>query len=331
MMSGIRFRYALGALIGLLGSAFSALAAGSLYVSDATLDTVQVFNSTTGALTGSLTPSGGWGLPTGIAVAANGDVFVADAFNDVIDLFNPNGTFNSIFASTGLFSPSALAIGPDGFLYVANESGNSYITRYDSSGNPVDATPFVPANADLTTPSAMTFGADGNLYLGDTGNGDVDQVIRTTGAFSVLIQPGCPSTPFAIPGGITAGPGNALYIADTGGGCGNNSGDGVFKYSLGGNLLSTFVATNILSSPTGLAFGPDGDLYVVDSNGRVARFNASGAPLADFVANGGSSGPLVNPTYLAFSQSVVATPEPAAGGLLIIALCAFGAERRRRA
>jgi tripartite motif-containing protein 71 len=307
------------------------VSAGSLYVSDGSLFTVQVFNSTTGALTNSITLPGSGSAPSGIAVASDGSVYVADQANSVVDHFTAGGTFLSTFISSGLFAPTGMAFGPDGYLYVANQGvgNNSYISRFDSSGNPVDGTPFVPASTGLFDPGAIAFGPDGNLYIADSGNGAVDKVIRTTAAFSTLIPAGCPSTPFSIPEGV-AFSNVSLYVSDEGSGCGGGGGPfGVYKYDTSGNLQSTFVATNVLSTPVDLAFGPNGNLFVTDGTPRVAEFDGTtGAYLTDFVPNGGSGGPVQDPTFLAFSSSAI--PEPATFGFMALGLAGLLIRRRRK-
>jgi DNA-binding beta-propeller fold protein YncE len=304
-----------------------------LYVSDASLDTVQVFDSVTGALTGTLTPSGGWGTPTGIAVGSNGDVYVADSTNNVVDQFNGSGSFLGTFIGTGLVSPSGLTFGPDGNLYVANfgPGNDSYISRFNSSGNPVDGSPFVPSSTGLFDPGAIAFGTDGNLYITDSSYDALDKVIGSTGAFSTLVPAGCPSTPFSNPQGLAVGPGGNLYVSDAGFGC-DGGAFGVYEYTTAGSLLGTFIAPNVLSTPVDLAFGPDGNLYVTDSNdARVALFNGTtGAELPDFVASNGSAGPLIDPTFLAFSPDIVATPEPASVGLMGLGLAGLLLRRSRR-
>jgi DNA-binding beta-propeller fold protein YncE len=315
----------------LLAGCSASATAGNLYISDDSFFTVRVFDATTGTLTGTLTPAGGWGSPTGIAVGPDGNVYVADAYDNVVDRFSSSGAFLGTFVSSGLDSPSGLAFGPDGNLYVAS---SSYIARFDSSGNPVDGSPFVPSSTGLQYPGAIAFGPDGNLYIADS-NGTVDKVIRTTGAFSTLVLAGCPSTPFSNPQGVAFGPDQNLYVSDEGYGCydpslaGGSASFGVYKYDTSGNLLGTFVAPNVLDAPIDLAFGPDGNLYVTDSQARVARFNGTtGAEMADFVANGGSSGPLTIPTFLAFSEPSV--PEPATLGMMGLGLAGLVLRRLRR-
>lgn len=305
-------------LTGLFILAASSASAGLLYVSDESLDTVEVFDSTTGAPTATLTPSRGWGIPSGIAIAANGDVYVADELYNVVDQFSAGGAFLSTFVSSGPFSPTGLAFGPDGNLYVASlgSGGNSYIERYDSSGNPVDGTPFVPSSTGLYDPGAIAFGPDGNLYIADSSNDAIDQVTLPSGAFSTLVSAGCPATPFANPQGVAFGPSNNLYVSDEGYGCGSAP-FGVYEYDTSGNLLGTLVLPNTLSTPVDLAFGPDGNLYVTDANARVAAFDGvTGAELADLVA----PGTLVNPTFLAFTAATSAVPEPATFGLVGLGL-----------
>src|SRR5271157_539084 len=71
-MSDNRMRILTGLFV--LAACSSSATAGSLYVSDASYFTVTMFDSTTGSLTGTLTPTGGWGNPSGIAVGPDGDV-----------------------------------------------------------------------------------------------------------------------------------------------------------------------------------------------------------------------------------------------------------------
>lgn len=137
--------------------------------------------------------SGSWG-PNGIAVASNGDVYVADPWNGVIDVFSSAGTFlrqlgageipgaawvaldssgnayvtgaNGLveFSSAGTCLNSCAAIDPAGTLGVAVDSGDNVyvsegpkIAEYDSSGNLVAT--FGNATADPAFPGLqLAFG-----------------------------------------------------------------------------------------------------------------------------------------------------------------------------
>ncbi len=301
--------------------------ASTLYVSDLSFGTVQVFDGTTGAFTGSLTPNGGWGEPSGIAIAPNGNVYVADMNNNQVDMFDPSGNYVGAITSKALFEPTGLAFGPNGDLYVANFGlgNNSYIAQFDPSGKLITGS----FATGLYDPEAMVIGPDGNLYVADSSNDTVDQILLPSGTVNFLNIPGCPQTPFTNPQGVAFGPNGNLYVSDAGFGCSSMGDSGVYEYTTSGTLLETFIATNILSTPIDLVFGPDGNLYVTDSGARVAEFDGTtGTELPDFVANGGSMGPLVNPTFLAFSST---TPEPSTMALIGLGLAAVLLRRRRKA
>jgi len=105
-----------------------------LYVSDVELDQVLVYDADTLKLkrkigtTGhhhELTTPGDFAKPTGLAVDAEGNLYVADTLNNRIEIFDADGKFISAFGKPGdgpgYFSrPKGVAIDGDGHIWVAD-------------------------------------------------------------------------------------------------------------------------------------------------------------------------------------------------------------------
>ncbi|MHB8490669.1 MAG: virginiamycin B lyase family protein [Solirubrobacteraceae bacterium] len=113
-----------------------AVSANRLYLSDSANDRVIAYE-----LKGTEAPtiSGDWGTmgsgegqlmgPAGLAVAANGNVLVADSGNDRIDVFSSAGAFKDSFGQGGsgaatLASPEGLAVGEGEATYVVDTGAN---------------------------------------------------------------------------------------------------------------------------------------------------------------------------------------------------------------
>ncbi len=105
-----------------------------LYVSDVSLDQVLVYDADTLKLlrkmgtTGhnhELTTPGDFAKPTGVAVDADGNLYVCDTLNNRIEIFDADGRFIKTFGKNGdgpgYFSrPKGVAIDSDGNIWVAD-------------------------------------------------------------------------------------------------------------------------------------------------------------------------------------------------------------------
>jgi DNA-binding beta-propeller fold protein YncE len=105
-----------------------------LYVADIELDQILVYDADTLKLlrkmgtTGhkhELTSPGDFSKPTGVAVDAEGNLYVADTYNNRIEIFDADGQFVSTFGKNGdgpgYFSrPKGVAIDRDGHIWVAD-------------------------------------------------------------------------------------------------------------------------------------------------------------------------------------------------------------------
>ena len=96
--------------------------------------------------------------PTGLAVAANGNLYVADQSNNAVDVFEPNGTFVSQFAAGDISGPNAIALDDSGHLYVAqNGSG---LVEFEPSGACVNSCTSLDPSANL----GVTTDPEGHVY-----------------------------------------------------------------------------------------------------------------------------------------------------------------------
>lgn len=105
-----------------------------LYVADTELDQVLVYDADTLKLLRkmgtagqkhTLTTPGDFSKPAGVAVDAEGNLYVADTWNNRIEIFDADGQFISTFGKPGdgpgyLSRPKGVAIDSDGHIWVAD-------------------------------------------------------------------------------------------------------------------------------------------------------------------------------------------------------------------
>ena len=211
--------------------------------------------------------------PAGLAVTADGTIFVADTINQRIRRIDPLGRI-STFAGTG---------------------------RLGFSGDGGPAT-----RAEFQDPTALAVAGDGTLFIADTGNSRI-RVIRTSGVVSTLAGTGDqgfsgdggPSAAARVnaPAGVAIAPDGSLYLSDTG----NNR---VRRIQVDGRIV-TVAGTGAagfagdggratearLNAPTGLAVAPDGSLLIADTgNNRIRRLGVDAVISTVAGSGGGGSG-----------------------------------------
>jgi O-antigen biosynthesis protein len=157
--------------------------------------------------------------PGGIAVAPNGDVFIADSNNDVIrradardHIMYPYAGDHSLgsgfsgddgpASDAQLNTPDGVAIAPDGDVIVA-DSHNDRIRRVDrpttiittiagSGENGYDGDDRPATEAALNTPSAVAAAPNGDIYIADTLNYRVRMIDARTGLIHTVAGDGTP-------------------------------------------------------------------------------------------------------------------------------------------
>jgi sugar lactone lactonase YvrE len=197
--------------------------------------------------------------PSGIAVDAAGNLFVADSLNHRIRRVDPSGRITTV-AGTGeagdggdggpatgarLSGPSGVAVDAAGNVFVA-DTANHRVRRVDASGQITtvagtgaagyDGDDKPAAAARLNRPTGVAVDATGNLFIADAANHRIRRVDAVTGRITTV-----------------TGTGAAGYDGD-----------------------DKPATTARLSGPTGVAVDAAGDLFVADvENQRVRRVDAT--------------------------------------------------------
>jgi trimeric autotransporter adhesin len=293
-------------------------AAGNVYIADTANQRVRKVASggviTTVAGTGSAGYSGDGGPaisaelyhPTGIAMDACGNLYIADDLNSVIRQVSVAGAITTVAgngtagfsgdggpaASAQLFRPNGVAADAAGNLYIADTNNNRIrkvsaegiittiaggsVFGYSGDGDPA-------YDALLNSPSGVAVDAGGNLYIADTGNSQIRK-ISTAGIISTVptalapeVGSGLSGTPLTEPTSVAVDAAGNLYIAE-------QEFDRIRKVSASGDV--TIVAGNNTAGysgdggpareaqlyfPYGVAVNTGGDVYIADSLNNAVR------------------------------------------------------------
>jgi trimeric autotransporter adhesin len=229
--------------------------------------------------------------PTGIAVDAAGNVYVADMGNNVIRKISTSGIITTV-AGNGYgegTSHGALGFGTGGYL-----------------GDGAAATA-----AELSNPNGVAVDAAGNLYIADYGN-NVIRKVNTAGIISTFAGGGSitingnPATTASlfVPTDVAVDAAGNVYIAD-----GNNlvekvnTAGNIFIVAGGGSPGDGIPATNSMVDPTDIVVDAAGNLYITEGTGPdVRKVNTSGIISTIAGVNGtysysGDGGPATAATF----------------------------------
>lgn len=212
-------------------------------------------------------------LPTGIAVANNGRVYVADRLRGAIDMYDPDGAYRGRFVPQTITAwlPVGVTVDGEGSVYVTDTSaGYHRVLVFRQNGSlKLSAGREGEGEGELSFPFAAAVDAKLNLFVSDGNNGRIAVFNRdgvAAGSFAAGTQDGS----IGLPRGIAFDPRGRLHVVDT-------SNHAVYVYDVSANppqFLYSFgnigIGDGEFRFPNGLAIDDAGRVYVTDrENHRV--------------------------------------------------------------
>ncbi len=259
-----------------------------LYVADYNLSVIFVFDA---ASTANPAPLGfisdGVTYPTALAVDSNDNLYVANEGNSTVTVYAPGRTVASKSFST--IFPLAMALGPDGALYVGGETANTNLIEvFPASGKPytvgspndevIGGIAVRPTN--VVTVSVNDANSNGTIDVYP--NGITKAPLQVAGANGGLLE------------GLSYDPAGYVYAS-------NFSTNGIYIYAPG-SYTQTFIYNGV-AGPIGNTFA-DAELFVANSGApdATAYTSVTASPIT-FSKN------LTFPTAVAVSAAGLSTAE----------------------
>ena len=234
--------------------------------------------------------NGQFSYPWDVAVAPNGDVYVADQGNHRVQYFTASGGYvgqwGSYGTGPGQFDNdlNGVAVSPASKVYTVDVlpgSGPLPVQRFDATGNfELGWGSRGSALGQFNYPYDIAVGPSGYVYVADKNNRRIQRFDTDGGSPIAWGTGGSANGQFNEPVGIAVGPTGDVYVADQG----NNR---VQKFTSSGAFLGAWGSAGSgdgqFNTLTGITVGPNGDVYTQEqNNNRIQRFDQNGNFLAKY-------------------------------------------------
>lgn len=243
--------------------------------------------------------------PAGLAITADGTLYIADRINHRIRKISPTGVVSTLAGSSQGFSngtgtsaqfnlPMGIAVGANGTVYVA-DSNNHRIRKISASGVVStlagDTSGFSNGTgmaAQFNYPEGIVIDASGNLIVGDSGNHRIRKV-TTAGVVTTVAGTGVYGfadglanvAKFNAPSGLAIDASGTIYVAE-------KQNNRIRKITTNG-MVSTLAGSGITGNADGMGTAASfntpfnivvdiaGNVFVSDAgNNRIRRITAAG-------------------------------------------------------
>jgi predicted membrane-bound mannosyltransferase/DNA-binding beta-propeller fold protein YncE len=261
------------------------------------------------------TDPGQLSVPRGVAVAADGSLYVADSINNRIEHFDAKGslikawgTFADVQqgdAPGGTFNePWGIAVAPDGSVYVA-DTWNHRVQKFSADGAFLAMWGAKPGTAtdalSFYGPRSVAVDSQGRVFIADTGNKRIVILSSDGTLLGQFGSPGAGDGQLDEPVGLAVDAESRVYVADTW-----NHRVQIFapnpdgSYTPAGSFdISGWFGTSPDTKPY-LAVDSSHHIYITDPGScRIIEFNERGVVLSVWGKCGDDPNSLDTPTGIA--------------------------------
>ena len=288
-------------------------ASGNVYVADVNNSLIRkitpagVVSTLAGqaGITGSANGTGTaatFNVPSGVAVDASGNVYVADAGNSLIRKITPAGVVSTLAGQAGVTgsangtgtaatfnSPAGVAVDSGGNVYVADVV-NSVIRKITPAGGVstlagsgiTGSANGTGTAASFNQPYGVAVDASGNVYVADTSNSLIRKITpagvvsKLAGLAGITGSSNVGAATFNQPYGVAVDAAGSIYVTD--------SGNNLIRKITPAGVVSTLAgqagvigsANGIgtaatFNTPFGAAVDSNGNIYVGDRSNKLVR------------------------------------------------------------
>lgn len=238
--------------------------------------------------------------PMGVAVAADGSVYVAEALGQRVKKISAAGVQVATWQTGVSTVPRGIALDTDGNVYVA-DTGKDQIIKFSPSGallGTIGSGGTAPGQ--LNDPFGVTVDASGNIFVADTFNHRI-QKFSPAGTLLAAWGTGAASSAvgaFNFPYDVAVDPSGNIYVIEGGS-------NRIQKLSSAGVSLATWGGTAMsFFSPRGITLDSAGSIYVSDTlNHRIKKVSSTGALQATWSSSGTALGQVRNPYGIALDAA----------------------------
>jgi sugar lactone lactonase YvrE len=231
-------------------------------------------------------PVPGVNSPRGVRVAANGQIYIVDYWNQRIEYMNPDGSDAATFGFRGNPSQSGAinfawdaAIQPGtGDIFVANRE-NDQVAVFSPTGTPgLIFGQNGSAPGDFSFPQGIAFAPDGTLLVDDSGNDRIERFSLNVGdtppkLVATYGQSGSAVGDLNTPTGIAVAPNGTIWVADSL----NNRIQSMSTSGVWTAFTQPIGSPTRFNIPWGVTVAPDGNIWVSDTgNNRLVSMDTSG-------------------------------------------------------